>query len=81
MAAAWSYEGPAPGGDADGSICVFCGQKLVEEHQPARYTRKAEEDDQDVDYPTEYGYAHRACHDAQIASQRKGRFALPEVPK
>jgi hypothetical protein len=77
----WTYEGQAASGAGDGRKCLFCDKPIVDEPRPARWTLKAEEDNQDTDFVLEEGYAHMACHEAKMAQERRGRLVLPEVPK
>ena len=76
----WVYDRPGNPGEADGRKCIFCGKEIASEQRPAYWTLKAEEDNQDADFVLEDGYAHRECHEAKLAQERKGRFTLPEVP-
>jgi hypothetical protein len=76
----WVYDRIVSPGDANGSTCIFCKQRIVDESQPAHWTLRAEEDDQDADYPVADGYAHHACTQEKLAAERKSRFTLPEVP-
>jgi hypothetical protein len=80
MAQDWAYERVASGGEANGQTCVFCGQRIVNETQPGYWVRKAAEDNQDADFVTAEGYAHRECTEKQLAEQRRDPFAIPPPP-
>ena len=77
----WCYDRVASGGEADGSTCIFCKQRIVGESQPAHWVQKAIEDNQDADFVVADGYAHHACTRERQAQERKSRFELPEVPQ
>ena len=77
----WSYDRIAGSGEGDGRACIFCGARISGESQPGHWVHKAVEDNPDVDFAVEDGYAHHACTQEQLAAQRKSRFTLPEVPQ
>jgi len=77
----WSYDRIASPGEADGSVCIFCKQRISGESQPAHWVLKAVEDNQDADFATEDGFAHQSCTQERQSEGRKSRFSLPEVPK
>ena len=80
MEHSWTYERVASGGEANGEICIFCKQRLVNETQPGQWVLKAVEDNQDADFVTETGYAHRTCSDERVEASHRGRFAAPPIP-
>jgi hypothetical protein len=76
----WVYARVASPGEADGEICIFCKQRMVQESQPGFWVLKAAEDVADADFPTADGYAHHACTQQRLAAGRKGSLELPPVP-
>jgi hypothetical protein len=76
----WSYDRIASPGEAEGSECIFCGGRIVNESQPAHWVLKAVEDKPDADYVLGDGFAHHECTRKRQADDRKSRFSLPEVP-
>ena len=76
----WFYDRIASGGEADGEVCIFCKQRIIDESQPAHWVLKAVEDNQDSDFVVEDGYAHHACTQQKLAGERKSSFELPPVP-
>jgi len=76
----WSYDRIASPGEAEGSTCIFCGKRIVNESQPGHWVNKAEEDNQDADFASQDGYAHHSCTQEKLGAARKSRFTLPDVP-
>ncbi|MBI3912413.1 MAG: hypothetical protein HY320_15950 [Armatimonadetes bacterium] len=76
----WEYERTVDGNEAEGQKCRFCQQLITREAHAAFWTRKAVEDNPDVDYPVEHAYAHLECSEREQAARRKGPLRLPEVP-
>ncbi len=77
----WYYDRIASQGEADGTTCIFCKQRISGESQPAHWVLKAVEDNQDTDFAVADGYAHRKCSQERQASERKSPLDLPEVPQ
>jgi hypothetical protein len=77
----WTCDRIASPSEANGEVCIFCKQRIVDESQPGHWVFKAVEDNPDADFAVEDGYSHYACTQERLARSRKSRFSLPEVPK
>jgi hypothetical protein len=76
----WVYERVASGGEANGEVCIFCKQRIVDEAHPGYWVRKAVEDRPDADYVTETGFAHRECTHKRLAELRRNPYSIPPPP-
>lgn len=77
----WSYDAIVTAGEAEGRTCIFCGETIRGENQAGHWLLKVVEDNEDVDFVVEDGYAHHACSQQRLDTGRRSRVELPDVPE